>query len=320
MNSSILIITINYNQTNFTIQCVKSILDSEYENFRILLIDNGSLEENFNELKQNIPPDSRILLHRLEINKGYVGGVNFGLLECEKLIADYIIIMNNDVIIDSKSILELVKTSKKWNNKAIVTGKCYYYDTPDMLQTVGFKFKNEKTLTTYKIGEGELDIGQYDKESERDLIDDVYWLFPSDLVNVIGLYPNYYGFGHEQADWAMAAKKNGYKLVYTPEAKLLHKVNGTVGNKLSPFKIYWYLQGHLMFQWKYISKLSFAKCYLLTIIEILAAFYYEVIRLFSNSIETRFPFIKLIAFIRFHFWLIFKMDKDKFNPKIINRS
>lgn len=316
MNSSILIITINYNQTDFTVQCVKSILYSEYKNFRILLVDNGSSKENYKELKQNIPHDPRIEVHRLEINKGYVGGVNFGLRESKKLDADYIIIMNNDVIIDPRAISELVKTCKKWDNKAIVTGKCYYYDNPGMIQTVGFKFKNKKTLTTYKIGEGELDKGQYDEEAERDLIDDVYWLFPSGLVNTIGLYPNYYGFGYEQADWALAAKKNGYHLIYAAQAKLWHKVNGTVGINLSPYKIYWSLQGLLMFQWKYISKIAFIQCYLLTILEIIAAFYYEVRRLFSNSTETRFPFIKVIAFIRFHFWLIFKMDKDKFNLKM----
>ena len=319
MTSSVLVITLNYNQVDYTISCIQSILTSDYENFNICLIDNGSSEENYNELKQNIPNDSRIALHRIEKNRGYVGGVNYGLEEGAKLNPDYIIIMNNDTIIDFKSISELVKTSKKWSDKVIVTGKIYYYDSPNIIQTVGFKFKNKRTFTTTTIGKGELDTGQYETEYERDLIDDVFWLFPANLVKEIGLYPDCYGFGYEQADWALKAKKIGYRLIFNPNAKLLHKENATVGQKVSPFKTYWYVQGHLMFQWKYISKIAFIQCYLLTILEIIAAFYYGFLRIFSKSIEKRFAGIKLLAFIRFHLWLILKMSNEKYNFKVVKR-
>ena len=41
----VLIITLNYNQSEYTLKCIDSILMSDYDNFSILLIDNGSSEE-----------------------------------------------------------------------------------------------------------------------------------------------------------------------------------------------------------------------------------------------------------------------------------
>ena len=41
------VITLNYNQIEYTVDCVKSLLKSDYPNFEIILVDNGSSEENF---------------------------------------------------------------------------------------------------------------------------------------------------------------------------------------------------------------------------------------------------------------------------------
>ena len=73
----------------------------------------------------------------MEINKGYAGGINFGLKKANETGFDYFLIMNNDTLIDENAIKELVKTSEKHQGKAIVSGKVYNYD--------------EKTLTIYRV-------------------------------------------------------------------------------------------------------------------------------------------------------------------------
>ena len=47
MNKKVVVITLNYNQNDYTIKCINSLLNSNYNNFNILLIDNGSTEENY---------------------------------------------------------------------------------------------------------------------------------------------------------------------------------------------------------------------------------------------------------------------------------
>lgn len=317
-NSKVLVITLNYNQVDYTKKCIKSLLDSKYDNFKIILIDNGSTEENYAELKRVIPNSDKILIKRIEKNIGYVGGVNFGLKECLKMDSEYIIIMNNDTIMHEEAIGELVASCKRHNNKAIVTGKVFYYDSPEILQTTGNRLINKKTFKTLMIGKGEKDIGLYDKEEERDMIDDIFWLFPTKLVHDIGFYSNWYGFGWEQADYAQRAKDRNYQLIYTPFAKLLHKENASVGHKVrTPYKVFWSIQGHLMFKWTYLSKISFLRSYFNTIGEISIAFVYDLIHIFNPKFENRLALIKLAAFIRFHLWIIFKMPSNKCLPNIV---
>lgn len=316
MNDKVCAITLNLNQNEYSVKCIESLLKTEYTNLQILLIDNGSKKENYRELQKRLPKDDRIILHRLEENRGYVGGINYGLEEGAKLNPGYFLIMNNDTIIDTKSISELVCACKRHNNKAIVTGKVFYYDNKIILQTVGDKFKNRRTLERFKIGRGEQDKGQYDKEEERDLIDDIFWLLPANLVEEIGFYSNWYGFGVEQADYALRAKNKNYKLIFTPDAKLYHKENATVGHKIrTPFKVFWSIQGHLMLRWTYISKAAFIKYYFLTIWEIFIGFVYDFIHIFNRKFDNRLAFVKLMAFIRFHLWIILKMPCDRYIPK-----
>lgn len=317
-HDKVLIITLNLNQVDYTLKCINSLLHSSYENFQILLIDNGSTQENYTELLANIPINKKVLLHRLEENRGYVGGINYGLNEAKKLHPDYVLIMNNDTIIDTEAIRALVCSCKKFNDKAIVTGKIFYYDNPTIIQTLGNEFRNKRRFETYMVGQGEQDHGQYDKEVERAMIDDIFWLFPAKLVDEIGYYSDWYGFGFEQADFAQRAKSKGYKLVFTPGAKLLHKINATAGHQIrTPFKEFWGIQGHLMFEWSYISKIAFIKPYIFTIREILIAFGYNFLRLFSKKIEKRMPLVKILAFARFHIWIFLKMPSNQFIPDMV---
>ena len=68
MNEKVVVIMLNYNQNDYTLKCVDSVLESEYENFEILLIDNGSSKENFIDLKEKLPIHNKLILKRLEEN------------------------------------------------------------------------------------------------------------------------------------------------------------------------------------------------------------------------------------------------------------
>ena len=124
----VVVVTINYKQNDYTLKCIDSLLTSDYSDFEIILIDNGPSEEDHQQLKAALPENEKIKLHCLENNIGYVGGVNYGLVESEKLNADYVLIMNNDTYVDENSIRELAETCSDYEDMAIVTGKVFEYD------------------------------------------------------------------------------------------------------------------------------------------------------------------------------------------------
>ena len=316
----IVIITLNYNQNEYTLKCIASILKSNFENFSILLIDNGSTTENYISLREQLSKDSKIFLKRLEQNRGYVGGINYGLEQGAKVNPDYFLIMNNDTILDKDAISELVSTFKNYHNNAIVTGKVYHYDEPNRLQDIGYTFKNEKKLLFNHIGLNETDNGQYDNISERDMLDDVYWLFPFDLYNEIGGYSPYFWFNAEQADFALRAKKANYKLVYTPKAKLWHKGSLTIGGRIrNPQSAYWTIQSSLILRYLHLRRLFFYQFYIRIILGITTTYIKALISIQERQKKLLYANAKFQGLIYFNKWLFRKNINIGFIPKKIKQ-
>lgn len=220
------VITLNYNQNDFTLDCVRSVLESKYRDFNIYLVDNGSSEESYRALCTKAPNDHRLHIIRLEHNIGYVGGINHGLLQSLKACPDYFLVMNNDTLLDSLAIDALVSCAEKHEHHAIVSGKVYNYDGTDTLQFIGNSHQEKGGVLDFKAvvkNRREEDRGQYDYEMEMAMLDDIFWLIPKKIFDAIGLYSTYFFLYGEQTDYALRSVKAGFKLVYTPNAKLWHK-------------------------------------------------------------------------------------------------
>lgn len=262
MKDLVVAILLNYNQNEYTLKCVDSLLKSDYKPLKILLIDNGSLQKNADHLMEELPEDDRLILERIENNIGYGKGSNFGLEEGMKLDPDYFLIMNNDTVIDSKAIEELVKTSKIFDDKALVTGKVYHYDQPNILQFVGFKYINRKTLSYTRMGLDETDNGQFDEIVESDMIDDIFVLQSAEVYKKIGGYSPYFWINGVNIDRGLRAIENGFKLIYTPNAKIWHKGSVSIGGRdFNPKIAFWDIQSKLMIRYIHSSRISFLKSY-----------------------------------------------------------
>lgn len=318
MNSldKIVIIILNYNQNEYTVNCAHSLLESEYNNFQLLLVDNGSTLENQNELFNSLPKDERLIVKMIKENRGYVGGINFGLEEGIKLNPNYFLIMNNDTIIDKLAINELLKTAIEFDQNAIVTGKVYHYDEPDRLQFVGYQYTNKRLLNRKGLGVDELDKGQYDKVEERDMLDDIFWLFPVKLYNKIGGYSNYFWFNSEQADFALRAKKENYKLVYTPKAKIWHKGSVSVGGRdKNPRLAYWTVQSRLILKYLHLSKIDFIGFYFKTVSSVIRTFLKSLyFKLTKKEDLFKYALAKYKGLVYFNWWLIKKNENTGYNP------
>jgi len=310
------IITINYNLSSETIPCVESLLVSDYQNFKIYLIDNGSEQEDFQKLFDTYSKNPQVRLLRIERNCGYVGGVNYGLKKALEVNPDYFIVMNNDTVIDKAAIGYLVDAAKRYHDKAIVSGKVYYYDYPDVLQHTGVIFKDHRCLTTTYPGKNEKDIGQYEEETARDSLDDVFWLLPAKVVKDVGYYSDYFFLYAEQGDYAQRARRLGYKLIYTPNAKIWHKESMTAGGgNIKALSIcYWRGQGRFLFQYRNMKR----KYFLLFMTKSLLK--YCVKSFFGRTDERECMFATLRGYLYGFCWMFNKKPNNGYNPYLSRRE
>lgn len=311
----VIIITLNYNQNDYTIDCINSLLGSDYQNFSIYLIDNGSTQQNFESLKQGLPTDERFFVERLEDNIGYVSGVNYGIKQALSLRGEYFVIMNNDTLIDKNAITALISTVQRYDDNAIVSGKVYNYDEKDTLQFIG-NAKSKKGLLDYPAyvkNRREKDVGQYDKEMEMGMLDDIFWVIPKKIVQDVGMYSDYFFLYGEQTDYALRAVKQGYKLIYTPNAKLWHKGSITTanGDTKSPRLEYWRTFATLKLGVLHYNASDFKAFKLKWVFKNTIK---RSIRLLSFKINFKVYFAFFKAIYHFGFWNKIRYKDNGYNP------
>lgn len=305
-------ILLNYNKTKYTIECVNSILKSEGCDFKVIVVDNNSEPDEY-KLLQTIS-DDRVIIKRSETNRGYARGINYALQFAKDLNPRYYLIINNDTLIDKFAVKEMISTAEKYNDNCIISGKVYNMDEPDTLQYIGQWCRNFKKLDypPYVREMREKDTGQYEKEIEMDMLDDIFWLLPDTVFKQVGYYCDYFFLYGEQNDYVLRAKKLGIKMIYTPNAKIWHYHHLSVSDsKKKSFKItYWSWYGVLLLAYLHFSFLEFLKFYAVNLIKLNIK---SIIQFASVKQKKRYQPM-LYAYYYFTKWIFNKKPNNGFNP------
>jgi GT2 family glycosyltransferase len=251
----VIVLTLNYNGKPLLYDCLSSYLANDYPNFEVVMIDNGSHDGSIDYVKYTFPKVTCIPTGK---NLGCSGGFNVGLkFAFEEIKADFALITNNDVKADCKVINTLVESALQDPLRGFITGKVYYFDQPNTLQSVG-KYEDTIRWNGDHIGAREIDNGQFNEPSERYFIDDIFTLVSAKLYAKTGGYDTTFFLQAEEYDWQARAKKIGYKCFYTPDAKIWHKESMTLG-RTSPLKAYYDTRNPLIVIMKHKSKSFYIK-------------------------------------------------------------
>lgn len=230
----VFVLILSYNGVKWLKACLPTVFCMDYLHYEVVVIDNGSSDGTEEFVHANFP-QAHVLV--LKPNRGYAGGFTAGLDYAANLGADYFLVMNNDTEIDSHALTALVEAAETLDHAGFVTGKVYFHDRRNLLQSVGKK-EDPITWVGSHIGYEEEDFGQHDRIAERTFVDDIYTLVSRTLYDDVGGYDPQFYLHCEEFDWQLRAKKAGWKIYYTPYAKLWHHGSVTTGGVGSPTNNY----------------------------------------------------------------------------------
>jgi GT2 family glycosyltransferase len=249
---NVVIITLNWNRREDTIECVESLLRLNYDNYTVVVVDNASTDGSVQAIRAAFPG---VKIIENESNLGYALGFNTGIKYALDRDPKYILILNNDTKIDRNALDELVKVAESDEEIGFVSGKVYEYDEPNKLQVVGKVCDFNRGLL-HNIGHGEIDHGQYDKITEYEFLDDVFWLARAEVFRKVGMYdPNFFLY-FEETDLCARTNKH-FKLVFTPYAKIWHKGSQSSGGLGSPTQAYYMARNGIIFMYRNSSRRQF---------------------------------------------------------------
>lgn len=249
---SIYIILVNYNQYGDTINCIKSLEETAYKNFKIIVIDNKSENDSIKFLEKACKKHTLINLSK---NLGFAGGNNVGIKYALKKDAQYILLLNNDTIVNIDFIKPMLETFDKHSDCGIVGNKIMYYNPKNMIWFAGGKIDWRKFIG-YHFGIGEIDKGQYDKEGKIDFMTGCCMLIKREVFEKVGLLPEEYFMYFEDLDFCVNVQNFGFKIYYNPKSVIYHKVGNSGGGEQSVFSIKWGTRNRLLFANKYKNKVK----------------------------------------------------------------
>jgi len=252
-------ITLNWNGKDDTVECVASLRRLNYPNYDIVVVDNGSTDGSVSTLRAQYPDITIIENGR---NLGYAEGFNTGLRYATQQKADYSLILNNDTVIDPSALAELVRVAERDPRIGFVSGKVYFYDEPNRLQTVG-RLSHPVLLVYGQLGSGEEDQGQYDEVRECDFIDDVFLLVRQAVFEEVGGYDPTFFLMYEETDWCARVRRAGFKIAYAPSAKIWHKGHLGASSGRSPIHQFYLSRNSIPFVRRNGSRAQFRR-FLLT--------------------------------------------------------
>ncbi len=214
------IVVLNWNGLADTTECLQSLQAVTYPNFRTVVVDNASGNDEAKALRDAF--GDHIDLIESETNLGFAGGANLGMRHALEQGADYVLLLNNDTTVAPAFLSEMVAAMERLPAAAAACPKTYFYDRRDEIYSTGGRYSLWKG-TARQAGRGQTDRGQFDKIAVRDYADGVCMLIPRAAIERVGLLDEDYFAYWEETDWCARARQAALRCYYIPSAKVWHK-------------------------------------------------------------------------------------------------
>lgn len=225
MNPSVWAVVLGYNHPDVTIDCLQSILQSDYPRLDILYTDNGSEPEHAARVVEAVPGIHAI---RIDINRGPAHGFNVGLSYALKQGADHVLSINNDTTFEPDAISQLVAEAEDHPDAGIVAPKVNYYDHPDTIWSAGSRIRRfPPAIVMHKTRFA--DDGRFDGLTRIDAACYCVVLLTARALKQVGLLDDNYRFYYEDYDHSFRIREAGFSLRLAPRAKVYHKISKTGG-------------------------------------------------------------------------------------------
>jgi GT2 family glycosyltransferase len=200
-----------------------------------------------------------LFLIKNEKNYGFAEGNNIGIrFALTSLNPAYILLLNNDTVVDPHFLDYLVKKMENNEKIGFCSPKIYFYDfkgTRNIINFAGGRIDMWRGISSH-IGITQPDIGQYNFEKEVDWCEGSCLLVRVKTIQQIGLLdPKYFAYW-EDTDWCLQGKKRGWQSWFVPESKIWHKINAS-SNKKSGFYYYFMTRNRIYFMKKNSNQSQF---------------------------------------------------------------
>lgn len=250
---SVSIIILNWNGRDDTLGCLKSLVQIDYINYTIVLVDNASTDGLTKIVRYQFP---HVKIIENAENLGFAEGNNVGIRKALSEQADYILLVNNDTLVKPNFLSKLIWVGEKYPTVGMLSPVIYYENPPDRLWFYkagvnwnnGFAYHHEQDLTEINT----LTQDMYDSE----YLTGCALLVKSHVIESIGLLDHRFFAYYEDVDWSLRCQQAGWRTTVVPSSVVWHKLSSNQNSDYGKFLKY---RNTILFLWKHSTRILFLR-------------------------------------------------------------
>ena len=252
MNFNVKIIILNWNGEDILLDCLESVSAIDYDNFEIIVIDNGSTDQSIKSIHDNFPEVQVIALNK---NYGYAKAHNkaFDLMGYKEDV--FFMLLNNDTIVDKNILSHFTGHYQKLgtynpSKPSILIPSIYYAETMKpwcISGQVNLKYgiiRHKKVIGKNK---------EYSMINLKNYATGCCMFTPANVFKKLEGFDDRFFMYCEDVDFSLRAHQEGIGIFESHKAELWHKVSYSLGGTYSCKKMLFKLSSLLKLYNKHLK-------------------------------------------------------------------
>jgi GT2 family glycosyltransferase len=237
-----IVVVLDYNGLADTLGCVESVVASDWPEVSVIVVDNAS-EQPVAPVVSERFPDAVVV--RNPQNLGFAGGMNVGLGRALELGADYVLLLNNDTVVDPGMIRRLIEGAEAEPNAGIVSPLVLSRHAPDTVLSAGWAFDPRRGHPGRPVLAGERRDGLTGIREVTASSGEAMLVSASTARAVGGLDESLH-LRLEDIDWSLRVRASGRRNYVVLDAHLWHTVSASSGGEHSALSAYYHTRNILV--------------------------------------------------------------------------
>jgi len=248
-------VLLTWNDEMAALQCLRTLRTTDYPNLTTIVVDNAS-EDNTVSAIRRAYPECRLIVN--PSNLGFAAGCNVGIQSALAEGADFVILINQDSIVDPQIFTCLTEAAIKYPQAGILAPKTYFMtkmQTGQERLLYAGSWRGRLPLQQKLPGIEEADTGEYDTPAKVDYAWGHGMFLRSDMLKEVGLLDEVFFMYYEDLDLCRRAVKAGYEIWYIPKAVMWHDLpDGARTTKPERWRLQYRLRSLFLFYKKHYGR------------------------------------------------------------------
>jgi len=233
----VLIVILNWNDAEETVQAVQSLSTIRYDNWRALVVDNGSTDGSLERLLPLASENLEVV--GVPENRGYTGGCNLGLHRGLEVGADYVWLLNNDAVAETETLASLVQIAESDPGIGLLSPLITSLHDPDQIIIAGALFDRASRQhgDTHSIA---IAKEWQEKYPQGFIVHGTAMLVPARVIRAMGVLDDSLFAYYEDVEYSVRSIDHGFRNVVDWNTRVPHE-NKNYNRRPSEIRPhYWY--------------------------------------------------------------------------------